>query len=294
MARWRADTAEQGQSVRACPRPARRLGRSGAPGRAVVRLRVHPRQGVGLHPRQAVPVGASRRRRAGRRADRAGHAQQGGRRFLRVRRCSRRRWLIAGAALARLLPARLAASISTGLPLGTGASRIVADRPDVLSGVGALSHLLRRAGARALFDRGPQGPGHAWPPTSATTRASRASARLPTAPSPTSRASRPARPAGPARADAVRSRVRPRTSPAPSQYPPQYPRPDPDAFPAGQYGATPEQYPPHDPFGLTQERVPRVTGAVPARAESVPGGPGSRAATQTGLQPPYGQPDPGS
>jgi hypothetical protein len=47
-------------------------------------------------------------------------------------------WFIAGAALVRLLPARQAATIVTGAPLGTGASRIVLTSLAFFGGTGAL------------------------------------------------------------------------------------------------------------------------------------------------------------
>jgi hypothetical protein len=47
-------------------------------------------------------------------------------------------WFIAGAALVRLLPARQAASIVTGSPLGTGTSRIVLTSLAFFGGTGAL------------------------------------------------------------------------------------------------------------------------------------------------------------
>jgi hypothetical protein len=185
-------------------------------------------------------------------------------------------WLIAGAALVRLLPAGQAASISTGGPLGSGTSVIVLTSLTFYAGVGALivffaALALGRfsiaayrdyAGlADGLPDQSYQ-PGQAYQPDPIY---------------------QPGQSYQPGQTQDF---------PAPGQYPGQYPT-APDSVPPEQHGATPEQYPPHDPFGLTQDQPGMSQPPFPPAPNPFPSGHDPAAATQTGLQPPYGQPDPG-
>jgi hypothetical protein len=189
-------------------------------------------------------------------------------------------WLIAGASLVRLLPAGQAASITTGVPLGTGTSRIIVTGLTFYAGVGALivfcaALALGRFSIVAHKDQARLAPdlddaaGVGALSYSAFADQQGQTGQTPYAPGQTPDFS------------------------APSQYPPQYPAGH-DSFPAGQYGAPPGQYPPHDPFGLTQDVYPTSQAPFPPAPNPFPAGQDPTAATQTGLQPPYGQPDPGN
>jgi hypothetical protein len=184
-------------------------------------------------------------------------------------------WFIAGAALVRLLPAGQAASISAGVPLGTGTSTIVLTGLTFYAGVGALivffaALALGRFSITAYKD-------HASPAADIGAYADQ-------------------------QGQPGQSQYQPAQTqdfPAPSQYPGQYPA-EPGAFPPDQYPTTPEQYPttpeqypPHDPFGLTQEAYPTSQAPFPPAPNPFPSGQDPAAATQTGPHRPYGQPDPG-
>ncbi|HUZ53668.1 MAG TPA: hypothetical protein VMU94_14235 [Streptosporangiaceae bacterium] len=189
-------------------------------------------------------------------------------------------WFIAGAALVRLLPAGQAASITTGAPLNTAPSRIVLTGLTFYAGVGALivffaAVALGRFSIAAHKDhaRLAAGLGDAAGVAGAGALAYSAYA---------DQQGQPQHLPG-----------QTQDFPAPAQYPAQYPT-GPDSFPPDQYSTTPEQYPSHDPFGLTQDAYPTSQAPFPPAPNPFPSGQDPAGATQTGLQRPYGQPDPGS
>ena len=200
-------------------------------------------------------------------------------------------WFIAGAALVRLLPAGQAASISAGVPLGTGTSTIVLTGLTFYAGVGALivffaalalgrfSIAAHKDHARLAADFGDADGAAA---ASALGYSGYANQPYPDQPGqPQYQPGQPQYQPG-----------QTQDFPAPSQYPGPYPA-GPDAFPPDQHPTTPEQYPPHDPFGLTQEAHPTSQPPFPPAPNPFPSGQDPAAATQTGLQRPFGQPDTG-
>ena len=187
-------------------------------------------------------------------------------------------WFIAGAALVRLLPAGQAASISAGVPLGTGTSRIVLTSLTFYAGVGALivffaALALGRFSIAAHKDHDRLAADLEDDAAMAGVGAIGHSAYT----------GQPIQPIQPGQTQDY---------PAPPQYPGQYPTGQ-AGFPPDQYPTTPEQYPPHDPFGLTQDAYPASQAPFPPAPNPFPSGQDPAAATQTGLQRPFGQPDPG-
>jgi hypothetical protein len=201
-------------------------------------------------------------------------------------------WFIAGAALVQLLPASQAASISAGVPLGTGTSRIVLTSLTFYAGAGALivffaalalgrfSIAAHKDHARLAADLG------------AAAGVAGAGALAYSA-----YADQQGQPGQPGQPQYLPGQTQ--DFPAPSQYPEQHPAGQ-DSFPTDQYGTAPDQYgtapeyPPHDPFGLTQDAYPPSQPPFPPAPNPFPPGQDPAGATQTGLQRPFGQPDPGS
>ena len=194
-------------------------------------------------------------------------------------------WFIAGAALVQLLPAGQAASISAGVPLGTGTSTIVLTGLTFYAGVGALivffaalalgrfSIAAHKDHARLAADLG-----DAAGVADAGALGYSGYANQPYTDQPyTDQSGQPPYQPG-----------QTQDFPAASQYPA-----GPAAFPPDQYPTAPEQYPPHDPFGLTQDAYPTSQPPFPPAPNPFPSGQDPAAATQTGLQRPFGQPDPG-
>jgi hypothetical protein len=193
-------------------------------------------------------------------------------------------WFIAGAALVRLLPAGQAASITTGVPLGTGTSRIVLTSLTFYGGIGALivffaALALGRFSIAAHKDHA----GLAADLDDAVGVAGAGALGYSAYTGP------PIQPIQPQYLPGQKQDF-PGTA---SQHPAQYPAGQ-DSFPPDQQVTTPEQYPPqyppHDPFGLTQEAAyPTSQPPFPPAPNPFPAGQDPAGATQTDLQRPFGQ-----